>query len=67
MDRQVFFSYLPPVVIVSLWSGRTDTGSEPQAAAGVQRPGRTTVSQSNAHQLQTLSLTVIRNSLISDQ
>lgn len=28
-------AYLPPVVVIALWSGRTNAGSKPEAAAGV--------------------------------
>lgn len=50
--------YLPPVVVITLWLRRTHTGSEPQAATSIKRPGSTTVSQGNANQVQTLTLTL---------
>lgn len=51
-------THLPPVVIVTLRSRGTHPCPKPQATAGIQRPGGAAVRQGNAHQLQTLSLTV---------
>lgn len=43
--------YLPPVVIISLRSGQTHAGTKPQAAAGIQGPGRPPITQGHTHEL----------------